>query len=166
MHFMRREVSGSQSRTNTIQHSRQNERQRLDRHNFVIQFHDVDEPHPIHVRDKRTRTHTPSSFVQFDTFLSKPSRNVHGRQFRKRAQPAYAPTLQSFQNFRRSRKNGRRKIGKPVGFRAVIENGDAAESARRANGCINIGCKSYIRFEPTRACGFGNLGCNFRIRPE
>ena len=103
--------------------------------------------------------------MQFDTFLSKPRRNVHGRQFRKRPQRAYAPTFQGFQNFRRRRENGRRKIAKSVGFRAVIEDGDATESARRANGCINIGCKSYIRFEPTRACGFGFLlGAGFALQ--
>src|SRR5262249_4413623 len=146
--------------------SRQDERQRLDRRNVIIEFHHFHESQRRDMRYDRPRTCTLRELVGFDAFLSQPLPDLYSRKICKCAKRAGAPSLVRLRNFRWWLQHIDRESTHSRGFRSSLNNRHSTETTRRADRCIGIRCYRDICLESTRAYGIANLPRDFRISAE
>ena len=94
------EVVRAETRTQRIHHARHDERERLDRRDFIIEIDGLDEPQPFRVWNQRPRSGAARELVKPDAFLSETLGNFNSRKLCQRAERTDSPAVQRFQNFR------------------------------------------------------------------
>src|SRR5439155_18437761 len=105
-----------------IEKPRQNECQRLDCADLVVQIERFHKSTNFRMRIQRPRPHSACELVQTNALLPKTLRNLQGRKFRECSERANSPAFEGFQNFRRNGKNSQRQTAEPFSFGCAIKH--------------------------------------------